>query len=55
MKLYNLYYRAGNKTIEKNKITEIELYNFMKNLKKENDSELRVKQVKNREYEEEER
>lgn len=53
MKKYNLFYKAKDKIVEKKNISGEEVYDFMKGLQKEDESELRVKQVKDRDEEEE--
>lgn len=53
MKKYNLFYKTKDKIVEKKNISGEEVYDFMKGLQKEDESELRVKQVKERDDEEE--
>lgn len=53
MKKYNLFYKAKDRVVEKKNISGEEVYDFMKGLQKEDESELRVKQVKERDEEEE--
>lgn len=53
MKKYNLFYKAGDRIIDKKNITAEEVHDIMKGLQKEDESELRVKQVKEIEEEEE--
>ena len=53
MKKYNLFYKAKDRVVEKKNISGEEVYDFMKGLQKEDESELRVKQVKERDDEEE--
>lgn len=52
MKLYNLYYKAGNKIVQKSNVTGNEVYDFIKDLKKEDASTLKISRVKEREEEE---
>lgn len=53
MKKYNLFYKAGDRIIDKKNVTAEEVYDIMKGLKKEDESELRVVQLKDRDEEEE--
>ena len=53
MKKYNLFYKAKDKIVEKKNVTKEEIDNFLAELKTENESELRVIQVKDRDEEEE--
>lgn len=53
MKKYNLFYKAKDRIVERKNISGEEVYDFMKRLQKEDESELRVKQVKERDDEEE--
>lgn len=53
MKKYNLFYKAGERIVEKKNVTKEEIDNFLAGLKTENESELRVIQVKDRDDEEE--
>lgn len=52
MKKYNLFYKAKDKIVEKKNITKEEVDNFLAGLDTQNESELRVKQVKERDDEE---
>lgn len=52
MKKYNLFYKTKGRAVEKKNISGEEVYDFMKGLQKEDESELRVKQVKDRDEEE---
>ena len=52
MKKYNLYYKAGNKILQKSNITVEEVNDFIKDLKKEDASTLKISRVKEREEEE---
>ena len=52
MKKYNLFYKAKGRVVEKKNISGEEVYDFMKGLQKEDESELRVIQVKERDEEE---
>lgn len=49
MRKYNLFYKTGNKIVDKKNIAGKEVYDFIKELQKEDESELRVSQVKERE------
>lgn len=53
MKKYNLFYKAKDKIVEKKNVTKEEIDKFLAGLKTENESELRVIQVKDRDEEEE--
>lgn len=53
MKKYNLFYKTKGRVVEKKNISGEEVYDFMKGLQKEDESELRIVQVKEREEEEE--
>lgn len=53
MKKYNLFYKAKDRIVERKNISGEDVYDFMKGLQKENESELRVIQVKDRDEEEE--
>ena len=55
MKKYNLFYKTKNKTVEKKNITKEEVDKFLAGLETENESELRVIQVKDRNEKEESR
>ena len=51
MKLYNLYYKAGTKIVQKYNLTVEEVNEFLKELKKEDTSTLKISRVKEREEE----
>lgn len=53
MKKYNLFYKTKGRLVQKNNLSKEEVYDFMKGLKKEDESELRIVQVKEKEEEEE--
>lgn len=53
MKKYNLFYKAKDRIVERKNISGEEVYDFMKGLQKEDESELRIVQVKEKEEEEE--
>lgn len=53
MKKYNLFYKAKDKMVDKKNISGEEVYDFLDSLGKEDESELRIVQVKEREEEEE--
>ena len=53
MKKYNLFYKTKGRVVEKKNILGEEVYDFMKGLQKEDESELRIVQVKEKEEEEE--
>lgn len=53
MKKYNLFYKAKDRVVEKKNVTKEEIDNFLAGLETENESELRVIQVKDRDEEEE--
>ncbi len=53
MKRYNIFYKTKDKVIDRKNIDEKELRNILAGLKKEDESELRVVQVKDNENEEE--
>lgn len=53
MKKYNLFYKAKGRVVERNNLSKEEVDNFLAGLETENESELRVKQVKERDDEEE--
>lgn len=52
MRLYNIYYKVKNQVTEKKNMTREEVDAFISRLKQENESELRVSEVKDREEEE---
>lgn len=53
MKKFNVFYRIKNQVVNKNDLTWDEVNDFLESLGKEDDSELRVIQVEDREEEEE--
>ena len=53
MKKYNLFYKTKGRLVERNNLSKEEVYDFMKGLQKEDESELRIVQVKEKEEEEE--
>ena len=53
MKKYNLFYKAKDKIVDKKNISGEEIDDFLAGLETENESELRVIQVKDRDEEEE--
>ena len=53
MKKYNLFYKAKGRVVERNNLSKEEVDNFLAGLETENESELRVIQVKERDDEEE--
>lgn len=53
MKKYNLFYKAKDRIVEKKNVTKEEIDKFLAGLETENESELRVIQVKERDDEEE--
>lgn len=53
MKKYNLFYKAKDRIVEKKNMTKEEVDKFLAGLETENESELRVIQVKDRDEEEE--
>ena len=53
MKKYNLFYKTNGRVVDKKNISGEEVYAFMKGLQKEDESELRIVQVKEKEEEEE--
>ena len=53
MKKYNLFYKTKGKLVERNNLSKEEVDNFLVGLETENESELRVIQVKERDEEEE--
>lgn len=55
MKKYNLFYKAKDRIVEKKNMTKEEVDKFLAGLETENESELRVIQVKDRNEEEETR
>ena len=53
MKKYNLFYKTKGRLVQRNNLSKEEVYDFLDNLGKEDESELRIVQVKEREEEEE--
>ncbi len=53
MKKYNIFYKVGNRIVQKSNVSKEEVRQFLASLKKEDESELRVIQVKDRDEEEE--
>lgn len=53
MKKYNLFYKTKGRLVQRNNLSKEEVYDFMKGLQKEDESELRIVQVKERVEEEE--
>lgn len=53
MKKYNLFYKTKERIVEKKNLSKEEVDNFLARLETENESELRVIQVKDRDEEEE--
>ena len=53
MKKYNLFYKTKDKIVEKKNMTKEEVDNFLAGLETQDESELRVIQVKDRQEEEE--
>lgn len=53
MKKYNLFYKTKGRLVERNNLSKEEVDNFLAGLETENESELRVIQVKERDDEEE--
>ena len=54
-KRYNLVYKTEGKRIEKKNITRAEVQEFLNHLEKKNESSLYIKQIHEKEEEEEER
>ncbi len=54
-KRYNLIYETEGKRIEKKNITQAEVQEFLNHLEKKNESSLYIKQIHEKEEEEEER
>lgn len=52
MKKYNLFYKTKERLVQKNNLSKEEVYEFLDSLGKEDESELRVIQVKEKEEEE---
>ena len=53
MKKYNLFYKTNGRLVQRNNLSKEEVYEFLDSLGKEDESELRIKEVKEREEEEE--
>lgn len=53
MKKYNLFYKTKGRVVERKNLSKEEVYDFLDSLGKEDESELRIVQVKEREEEEE--
>ena len=53
MKKYNLFYKTKGRVVKRNNLSKEEVYDFLDNLGKEDESELRIVQVKEKEEEEE--
>ena len=53
VKKYNLFYKTKDKIVEKKNVTKEEIDNFLAGLETQDESELRVIQVKDRDEEEE--
>lgn len=53
MKKYNLFYKTRGRVVERKGMTKEEVYDFLDSLGKEDESELRIVQVKERDEEEE--
>ena len=53
MKKYNLFYKTKGRLVQRNNLSKEEVYDFLDSLGKEDESELRIKEVKEREEEEE--
>lgn len=52
MNLYNLYYKTDNKIIERKNITKEQVNDFLNNLEKHPNSELKITKIKIRDEEE---
>lgn len=46
MKKYNIFYKVGNRIVQKSNVSKEEVRQFLASLKKEDESELRVIEVK---------
>lgn len=46
MKKYNIFYKVGNRIVQKSNVRKEEVRQFLASLKKEDESELRVIEVK---------
>lgn len=53
MKKYNLFYKAKDRVVEKKNLSKEEVDNFLAGLETQDESELRVIQIKDRDEEEE--
>ena len=53
MNKYNLFYKTKGRVVERKGMTKEEVYDFLDSLGKEDESELRIVQVKERDEEEE--
>ena len=53
MKKYNLFYKTKDRVVERNNLSKEEVYDFLDSLGKEDESELKIFQVKEKEEEEE--
>lgn len=53
MKKYNLFYETKGRVVKRNNLSKEEVYDFLDSLGKEDESELRIVQVKERDQEEE--
>lgn len=52
MKRYNLFYKVKEKIIEKKNITKEEIDNFLIGIERQNESELKIIQIKDRDEDE---
>ncbi len=55
MKRFNIFYKVGNKAIERKNVSKEELYAFLAGLNKEKEAELKITRVREHNEEEEER
>ena len=55
MKLYTIFYKTDKQIINKTNMTQEEVQNFINSLEKDDNSELRIKQIKEKNDCEEER
>ena len=53
MKKYNLFYKTKGRVVERKNLSKEEVYDFLDSLGKEDESELRIIQIKDRNDEEE--
>ena len=53
MKKYNLFYKTKGRVVKRNNLSKEEVYEFLDSLGKEDESELRIMKVKERDEEEE--